>query len=92
MIERSEEDGRIACGSSPMLSDAQTLVLRYDESVGCWLDPYGNAMTITATADIVDAVRSAKPSNQCIFCKRRFGKRDSPRLHDRMMHMLNRHG
>ena len=66
--------------------------LSYDEVTGCWMDDEGQAWTVTATADIVDLVRTmADESNECPICGKRFGTKRKPTFKRRRDHVLNGH-
>lgn len=60
------------------------LVLRYDDSVACWIDKEGNAWTIAVVASVVRAARDANGTTRCTICGR-----DQKTDKRRRTHMLN---
>jgi hypothetical protein len=66
------------------MSATQRLVLRFDESVACWIDKRGNAWKIAELAKVVNETRKASGQTRCSFCGRN-QKTDARRR----IHMLN---
>ena len=60
------------------------LVLRFDESLCCWIDKRGNAWKIAALARVLDETRKAAGQTRCSFCKR-----DQKTDARRAIHMIN---
>lgn len=61
------------------------ITLRYDKTVGCWLDKDGFAWCITATKRLVQLVREVPQDTTCPMC----GRKNFRDVHYRDLHMFN---